>query len=118
MRSIAVLGLALTCPACLTARTDARIRPGVSGGVTATLMRTPDAVTAAATWASRSGDAAAPSASATATRPRSRSIAWTPAIAGCANARSASIAWAWWALAPASRGTSIQCAALTTAAVR
>ena len=45
MRSFAVRGLALTCPACLTARTDARIRPGVSGGVTATLMRTPDAVT-------------------------------------------------------------------------
>ena len=45
VRSFAWLGLALPCSACLTARTDARIRPGVSGGVTATALRTPDAVT-------------------------------------------------------------------------
>lgn len=42
---LAWLALAVTAPACLTARTDARIRPGPAIGVTSQVMATPDATT-------------------------------------------------------------------------
>jgi hypothetical protein len=45
LRTAALVGLAASSTACLTARTDARIRHGTSGGLTVTALRTPDAVT-------------------------------------------------------------------------